>query len=63
MESEILSRVAVEFLQHGERDYTESSGLYRKLSGFVAADSELLEIASFGTSPTPNLFFGAVHYC
>jgi hypothetical protein len=62
MENEILSRVAVEFLQHGERDYTGSSGLYRKLSGFVAADSELLEIASFGTSPTPNLFFGAVHY-
>ena len=62
MENEILSRVAVEFLQHRERDYTGSSGLYRKLSGFVAADSELLEIASFGTSPTPNLFFGAVHY-
>ena len=49
MEQKILSKVAVEFLQHRERDYTGSSELYRMLSGFVAADRDLLDVASFGT--------------
>lgn len=62
MGQKILSTVAAEFFQHRERDYTGSSELYRMLSGFVAADPSLLEIASFGTSPRPNLFLGAVHY-
>jgi hypothetical protein len=62
MEQEILSRVAVEFLQHRERDYTGSSELYGMLSGFVVEDPDLLDIASFGPTPRPNLFFGAVHY-
>lgn len=50
------------FVRFAERECHGRSPLYEKLSHVIAADPEMLGIASHGRAPIPNLFLGAVHY-
>lgn len=52
------------FKNFAYRECRGSSELYEYLSLKIADDEELLQLSSYARSgqPTPNLFFGAVHY-
>lgn len=56
--------IAQYFTTFAIRECKGSSILYEQLSEQIAADDELLELASYARpgQPVPNLFFGAVHY-
>jgi hypothetical protein len=52
------------FRTFATRECKGSSIIYEHLSENIAADDELLQLASYVRQgqPAPNLFFGAVHY-
>lgn len=61
METNLISN---RFTTFATRECKGSSILYEHLSENIAADDELLQLASYVRQgqPAPNLFFGAVHY-
>ncbi len=62
-DQEQLSQLGRTFKRFSEETYTGSSPLYAALSGSIAEDFDLLDIASSARGrPVPNLLFAAVHY-
>ena len=60
--NDMLNELASVFAIFAEETYRGKSPLYRVLAKGVSADRDLLDIASSGRRPVPNLFLGAIHY-
>ncbi|CEG27753.1 DUF2332 domain-containing protein [Bacillus sp. B-jedd] len=59
-----FDRLSNRFMAFAEKECKGSSELYDHLSGEIADDPEILELASHARQgqPMPNLLFGAIHY-
>jgi hypothetical protein len=57
-----MNPLAATFQRFATEECHGSSSLYERLAHAVACDDDLLDIASHGRTPIPNLFFAAVHY-
>lgn len=60
----VLENIKQKFLNFAATECKDHSALYYKLSQEIAADTELLKMASYTRNgqPVPNIFLAAVHY-